>query len=111
PALVARLAALRRARALAKASFAEVLEEPVPPHLLATVGGDAPPRAVRRFPSWRAFWLPAGCLAAAAVAGLLAAPQLLERPAFVAGGEVARLLDTVPSGETEATGAGRFEAT
>ena len=118
PALQARLAEFELTRRLAKGAFASVLEEPVPPRLVAALGGS---RSADRKPHPSRRWWPFGAAVAAGIAGFAIASLLGEIPQGAGTlpdtRAIAQLLKSTPSGETIAwrgdsgSAAGSFAAT
>jgi hypothetical protein len=112
PELQRRLRIFERTRADAKAAFADVLDEPVPASLLATL---RPKRS--RLRDWLGgpslAWRTAGGLGLAA-AGFLAALVFIDRPlpGLLDGDTaLAALLESAPGGETEPWREGSFQVT
>ena len=111
PALGVRLAEFERTRKLAKQAFDGVLEEPAPLRLVAALGrGERSPK-----PAARRVWLPVGAAIAASAAafalGMVLASDLRRGPGPLDAQELASLLESVPSGSSQAAGEETFEAT
>lgn len=103
PVLQSRLAEFETTRILAKQAFAGVLEETVPPRLVAVAGSSG--RGRGRQGRGMLLWWPAGASAAAGLAGFVLAGLLGEAEqhapaAFPDTREIAALLESTPSGET-----------
>jgi hypothetical protein len=116
PVLAARLTALEQADAILRNSYAGIVEEPLPPQLLARLKPSAPAEnvvALHGNGGWRRAWVPSALAAGIALAvGLViglsvdSTTNSLRRLDFAAGGTVAAgsglfdVLESVPSGQT-----------
>lgn len=109
PNLAAEIERRRRLREAMQAAFDPVLEEPLPPHMLATIARG--PRPAEPEPKRRRTWLPAGAALAAGLALWVFAAvgfnTLASHEPISAGpsglraeGALARALDRRPAGET-----------
>ncbi len=98
PELARRLDLFSRTRSAAKAAFDPVLEEDVPPELVASVRGSAPVR--RRLGR---LWIPVGAAIAAALVGYAGGARLGSAPTVPGafpGAEIAAAVSGLPTGAT-----------
>ena len=116
PALQRRIAEFKETRVLAKEAFGGALEEAVPDRLVAAVARKSGRRWWAARPLANRAWLPIGAAIAASGIGFAAAMVLTTRlhhsPSVLPDPqEIARLLETAPSGEAKVWAEGAFEAT